>query len=128
MWLFVCAGVACWSAGVSQASVSLSGVGASPFVGALVVPDVESLDSGQQQLAALEARRLSPEAAFAREVSRHGYEQESAVQAAGTFGRLFPMLIDNTAGATGGEPLRELWGPDRLRGLGDDNQGQEVSG
>jgi hypothetical protein len=27
-----------------------------------------------------------------------------------------------------GEPLRESWRPDRLRGLGDDNQGQEVSG
>jgi hypothetical protein len=26
------------------------------------------------------------------------------------------------------EPLRESWRPDRLRGLGDDNQGQEVSG
>ena len=26
------------------------------------------------------------------------------------------------------EPPRELWRPDRLRGLGDDKQGQEVSG
>ena len=26
------------------------------------------------------------------------------------------------------ESLRECWGPDRLRGLGDDNQEQEVSG
>jgi RHS repeat-associated protein len=110
-WLFLlCAGVACWSVGVSQASASPSQGEASPLLGALVVPDVESLDSGQQQLAVVEARRLSPEAVSAREVSRSSYEDESAVQAAGTFGRLFPVLVENTTGATGGVPGAHVTG------------------
>ena len=38
------------------------------------------------------------------------------------------FAISNLAKALMSEPPRECWRPDRLRGLGDDNQGQEVSG
>ena len=98
MWLLLCVGVACWSAGVSQASVSSSGVGLTPLAGALVVPGVESLDGGQQQVAALEAGRLSPQAVVAREVSRTRFEGESVVQAAATVREVFPALVDDRAG------------------------------
>jgi RHS repeat-associated protein len=98
MWLLLYAGVACWSVGVSQASVSSSGVGVSPLVGALVVPGVESLDGAQQQREVWEARLRSPEAVFARQRSRRVFAGESGVQAAGTLGQAFPSLVDDLAG------------------------------
>ena len=98
-WLFMfCAGVACWSVGVSQASASPLQPGSSPLLGALVVPGVESLDGGQQQVAALEAGRLSPQAVVAREVSRTRFERESAAQAAATVREVFPALVGDPAG------------------------------
>ena len=43
-------------------------------------------------------------------------------KAAQLHGLPYSLALDN------GESLRESWRPDRLRGLGDDNQEQEVSG
>ena len=82
-----------------EAPSSVSGSGASsPVEGplALVVPG--GLEEGQQAQAAEEAKRSSPEAVAAREVSQTRFENLDPEQAAKTVAEAFPGVIDEPAG------------------------------
>jgi hypothetical protein len=68
--LLFCVSVACWVASASEASALPGGESSSPLADPLVVPEEQIMDGGQQQMAAAEALRSSPEAVVAREESR----------------------------------------------------------
>lgn len=72
---------------------------ASPLLGgALVVPQVQSLDEGQQILAAEEARRSNPVAVAEREASRTRFESLGTEQVRQEAAVAFPATIDEPAG------------------------------
>ena len=94
--LFV--GLGCWSAGVSQAASDVAGSEPASLGEALVVPGVETLDQGQQALAAEEARRSSPAAVLARELSRTRFGHLNAEQARQAAAAAFPETVTEPAG------------------------------
>ena len=98
IFLMVCAGLACWSTSVSQASPGLVGYGGMALESPLVVPEVQSLVGGQGVGAAEEARRDSPEAVAERETSRSAFADLDDAQAAKVDGEALPRLLDDPAG------------------------------
>lgn len=95
MCLLFSVGLGCWSASASQAASLAGGSSSGPLAGPLVVSGV--LDEGQQQ-AAEEARRSSPEAVHARDVSRTAYEHLSTEQATKIDREAFPSVVAEPAG------------------------------
>jgi DNA-binding beta-propeller fold protein YncE len=81
---------------------SAAALGAEPpsggSLGSLVVPEVQTLDGGQQAQAAAAARRASPEARAAREKSRTAFRGLSAGAAEKLAGEAFPGVVDRPAG------------------------------
>ena len=93
-WLALAGGADAESAGAGGPS-QLSGPG---ILGSLVVPGVQSLDSGEQARDAQEALRATPEAFTAREASQSAYEHLDAEQAKDLAGKIFPRLVEERAG------------------------------
>jgi hypothetical protein len=74
---------------------------------ALVVPEVQSLDEGQQALNAEEARRSNPEVVALREESRTKFEGLDTEQAANLASEAFPVVVDEQAGGLPRLPVGE---------------------
>lgn len=91
--LALCAG----SASAAESS-ALGGTGSSPLESPLVVPEALPLLGGEAVSNAEEARRESPEAAVARQVSQTEYEGLSVGEASKLAGEVFPRVVDYPAG------------------------------
>ena len=91
-------GIACWSAGVSEASSGLGSSSVSAFGGGLVVPGVQRLDEGQQMVAQREAQRVNPEAVAERAASRTRFSGLTATQARELAGEAFPAVVEDPEG------------------------------
>ncbi len=101
--LLVCcaAGLVCSPAGAfGEALPSSAGSGASPSpVGsALVVPEVQSLDEGQQVGALEEAKLSNPEAVAERQASRTKFEGLDSAQAMRLTSEAFPAVVSKQDG------------------------------
>ncbi|HEY4811466.1 MAG TPA: SMP-30/gluconolactonase/LRE family protein [Solirubrobacteraceae bacterium] len=101
----LCIALTWCSVSASQASVLPDGSSSNPIAAALVVPDVQLLDEGQQLGTVEEALRDSPEAVAARSASRTRFERLGLQQAAEAAKAAFPELMSEPAG-----------GPPRLPG------------
>ncbi|HEX5307881.1 MAG TPA: RHS repeat-associated core domain-containing protein [Solirubrobacteraceae bacterium] len=70
----------------------------------LVVPDVERLDSGEQEHDQLIADRANPQAVWARQSSRTRYERLSGGAAVRVIGARAPGVLSESSGGIGGLP------------------------
>jgi hypothetical protein len=101
--LLVCcaAGLVCSPAGASGEALSSSagsGASPSPVGSALVVPEVQSLDEGQQVGALEEAKLSNPEAVAERQASRTKFEGLDSAQAMRLTSEAFPAVVSKQDG------------------------------
>jgi YD repeat-containing protein len=106
--VLLCAGLV---AVVSHPALAATGDADSPLASGVVVPAIQSLDEGEQVTDAARARRASPSAYEARQISQTAYEHLTSAQAKKLAAQLFPQLINEPGG--GPPPL-----PDGARFLG----------
>jgi YD repeat-containing protein len=86
------------ASGEALSSSSGSGSSSSPVGGTLVVPEVQSLDEGQQAGDAEEAKLSNPEAVAEREASRTRFEGLGPEQARAEAAAAFPTTVEHPAG------------------------------
>ncbi len=99
MCLLLCSGLALWCTAATATAANLApSSNATPLTGPLVVPSTQALIGAEQQQAATEASRDTPEAVMARETSRTEYEQQTAAQAFQTLAATFPSLLSEQQG------------------------------
>ena len=101
--LMVCCVVALLGApagasGEALSSSTGSGASPSPVGGTLVVPEVQSLDEGQQAGAVEEAKLSNPEAVAEREASRTKFEGLGDAQAMRLTSEAFPAVVSKQDG------------------------------
>jgi YD repeat-containing protein len=91
-------GAAAGASGEALSSPAGSGSPSSPLESSLVVPEVQSLDGGQQALNAGEAQLSNPEAVAEREASRTRFEGLGGAQAMRLVSEAFPALVSKQDG------------------------------